>query len=188
MSDVKALSQSIQEEVDNRSKQLEVTEKSMHEIQKKHELLQKELESEHLSLKELIQQNEVQEKEVQRLQKIIFDRMNHDEADLEKKEYEIKEFPKRFSEFVSHKKEIHDIINVIGHEEIELRTEIDELRRQAKIIDISVGTAGYDKELVKLKDRMSSLTSKRSFFKEKIEQLTHILDWSTHRAVKEEKI
>jgi chromosome segregation ATPase len=177
LKEVQEMSKKIQDEVEVRSKMLADTEEHIIMVKKKHDLLKDDLESEQVVLKRMIDENEEQEKLIGELQKTIIAKMDEGEKRLDAKEKEIRDIPKRFKEMIEHKKDIKDLLNVITHEEIELKEEITELRRQSRILSLSIGTKDFGKEIDKLNLRISDITSKRAFFKEKVTKLIKLLDW-----------
>lgn len=181
LNEIKTMSVTIKDDVESRAKKIEENQIHILNMRKKHDELKAQLEEEHENLKDLLEENEQQEKEVAQLQKNLFDKMSKEEADLSSTESDIRQFPQRFKELVAHKNDIHELLNVIGHEEIELRKEIDELRRLSNDLASGVENTKYLQELEKLSNRMNAITSKRSFFKTKIEQLVNMLDWTSRK-------
>lgn len=176
LDDVHSLSKQIQDEIDTREKKIENAENHMLMVQKKHEFLKKELQEEHNSLKDMIEENESQEKIIRNLQKSVFEKMQESEKKITDKEKEVKDLPNHFKSIIEHKNQIGDLINIISHEEIELKEEVKKLRQKAKDLEKSLGTPSFEKEMKELNKRIDEVTSKRLFFKDKIKKLIRIFD------------
>jgi chromosome segregation ATPase len=178
LKEVQELSKTITTEVQRRQQDLQTTEHHISEVKRRHEQIRSQLETEHKNLSDLIKKNQDQEVIVQTLQEQLFAKMKATEDSLTKKERELKDVPGKFRELFSKKKEIHDILAVISHEEIELRSHIETLKRQSKLISISISPTEFEKELVRLHKQIDDINEKRNFFKEKIEQVTKLMSWS----------
>jgi chromosome segregation ATPase len=178
LKEVQEMSTKIQKEVDQRAKTVSDAESHMEQVRKKHADLKNELKEEQENLERMIKENEEQEKVIGNLQKTIFERMQDEEKQLTKKEKEIKDIPKRFKEMLASKNQVKELLNVISHEEVELKKEVERLGKEAQMLQLSLGTKEFAKEMEKLNKEIDEVTQKRNFFKKKIQELISLLDWT----------
>lgn len=185
LEEVRNISKEIQQQIDDRAKKVSEAEGHMHDVRKRHEELKEDLVKEQKSLQEMIKENEEQEAMIRKLQKSIFDQMTEEEAQLTAKEKEIRDLPEKFKSMLERRNEIKDLLNVINHEELELKDHIETLGRRARTLKLSLGSKEFEEEMARMTKEIESVTQQRTFFQKKIEQLINLLDWRNGK--KEEK-
>lgn len=176
---VQELSAGLETELAKRQDILEKTEERISHITKNYNKLKSELQTEHNELRTILNENVEKEKTIQEIQKEIFEKMTAEEKLISAQEEELKSIPDRFKTLLERKKEISDILQMLHHEEDDLKRAIQKLTIHAKSLHHLSDFTDAQEKLAELEKQLGDVSSKKSFFKDKITSLLSLLDWDT---------